>query len=67
MKTISIGTRIEYSNITLEVVEAYNTENPCKGCFFDKALDCYKNPDLTGSCGSADRDDMKDVIFKKVE
>lgn len=67
MKTILIGTKIDYKGNTLKIVEAHNTKNPCKGCFFDGGLDCVKITSLTGYCGAVNRDDKKDVIFKKVE
>ena len=51
MDTISIGTKIEYKGNTLEIVEACDTKNPCKRCFFDLSLDCYEDADLIGYCG----------------
>ena len=62
-----IGEQFDYEGVTLEVVEV--KENTCKGCYFIDSKYCLTGyvQDIAGYCFSSDREDDKDVIFKKVE
>ena len=50
--------------VVLEVVE----KEDCKGCYFKDT--CFINPnkkDITGFCAKHNRDDNKNVIFKRIK
>lgn len=50
-------------NVTLEIKEQENTNDGCKGCFFDYfGLKCCK-PSHYGPCISLERSDGKQIIF----
>lgn len=65
-KNYRIGERIPFGRVTLEVVE----QDICDGCFFEdfpEDCDCHTLQPCTGCCCAEERDDKKQVIFKRVE
>ena len=65
--TRPIGEKFDYEGDMLEVVE--EGEITCKGCYLSNCTCCRFDEiiDITGYCSSSERDDKKEVIFKKVE
>lgn len=68
MKELSIGSKIELSFITLEVVEE---DIDCEECFFSKICTTYdyieSAKSIVGECMAEKRIDGKNVLFKVVE
>ena len=61
MKDLPVG-----SEITLKVVE--DKKGECNGCFFyEFASDIYADTCTGFKCGSTERKDGKNVIFKEVK
>lgn len=62
-----IGEIFDCNGTKLEVVE--KDGRYCEGCYFARLVLCRIRDimDDTGYCGSANREDKKMVIFKKVE
>ena len=61
MEDLSVG-----SDITLKVVE--DKKGECNGCFFyEFASDIYADTCTGFKCGSTERKDGKNVIFKEVK
>ena len=61
MEDLSVG-----SEITLKVVE--DKKGECNGCFFyEFASDIYADTCTGFKCGSTERKDGKNVIFKEVK
>lgn len=61
MEELAIG-----SEITLKVVE--DKKGECNGCFFyEFASDIYADTCTGFKCGSTERKDGKNVIFKEVK
>ena len=62
-----IGEQIDFLGVKLEVIEG--EKDSCEGCYFDVTYicgcECVKN--FIGPCAYTEREDGKDVIFKKVE
>ena len=63
-----IGDQFDFLGVKLEVVEK-GEENSCVGCYFCGTQICVYECiiNFLGSCASSDREDGKDVIFKKIE
>lgn len=68
MKELNIGDIIEYNSQKLKCVQAPN--DSCNQCYFDKNnIDCT-NKDISkliGMCSKGFRQDIKDVIFVKID
>ena len=62
MKEINVGEKVA---ITFEAVEADGYS--CKGCFFDDRLNACEEWRKHYSCGTKERSDGKNIIFKKVK
>ena len=61
MEELAVG-----SEITLKVVE--DKKGECNGCFFyELASDIYADTCTGFKCGSTERKDGKNVIFKEVK
>ena len=62
-----IGEIFDLLGVKLEVIEG--EENSCEGCYlFDETLcGCDIIANFIGSCAYSEREDKKDVIFKKIE
>ena len=61
MKELKVGERV---TITLEAIE----HRTCEGCFFyEFASDIYADTCTGFKCGSTERKDGKNVIFKEVK
>ena len=62
-----IGEKFKYKNIILEVKEA-KEERYCVGCYFlSEGLQCCNLKDtILGFCCDGNRNDLKSVIFQKV-
>ena len=62
-----INEKFQYKDITLQVVEA--KDEVCLGCYFyEKNIECgiLKN-NIIGYCCPFNRNNKKDIIFRKVE
>ena len=59
--------KFDFYDVKLEVVEKDGRD--CEGCYFAGLVLCRIREimDNTGYCGSANREDEKMVIFKKVQ
>ena len=62
-----IGEKFDFLGVKLEVIEG--EEYSCEGCYLcDTPLcGCDIITNFIGSCAYSEREDKKDVIFKKVE
>ena len=62
-----IGEIFDFEGVKLEVVE--KDGRYCEGCYFAGLVLCRIREIMgnTGYCGSANREDRKMVIFKKVQ
>lgn len=67
MKELKIGETINYNGYILKAEKAIDESIPCKGCFFDDFLDCTKEVNITGYCGSLFRGDRTNIIFKEIK
>ena len=67
MKTLPIGTVVEYKGIKLKVNRASGRDS-CNGCHaHNKGMSaCVDITDVCGLCGSYARADGVGVIFKKI-
>ena len=65
--TRPIGEKFDYEGDMLEVVEKESTI--CNGCYFSNIICCRFEEilDITGYCGSSQREDKTEVIFKEVQ
>ena len=63
-----IGAQFDYDGVKLEVAE-WEEDNGCEDCYLSDCTCCRFDEiiDITGYCSSSERDDKKEVIFKKVE
>ena len=63
-----IGEQFDYEGVKLEVAE-WEEVNGCNGCYFSNIICCRFEEilDITGYCGSSQREDKKEVIFKEVK
>lgn len=61
-ETRPVGEVFRYGKNKLQVVES----NKCRECFFCGQDECEIDIDKTGYCASRERDDRKDVIFKRI-
>lgn len=62
-KTRPIGEIFEYCKLKLQVVE----NEHCADCYFCGQDNCFCNICKTGYCGRSNRDDRKNVIFKRID
>ena len=62
-----IGEKFDFLGVKFEVIEG--EKDSCKGCFFDdtRICGCDIITNYLGYCARSEREDGKDVIFKKVE
>ena len=62
-----IGEKFDFLGVKLEVVEG--EKNSCEGCYLCGTKICGYEiiTNYLGCCANSEREDKKDVIFKKVE
>ena len=62
-----IGDKFDFLGVKLEVIEG--EKNSCDGCYLCGTKICGDEiiTNYLGSCAYFEREDKKDVIFKKVE
>lgn len=61
-KTRPIGEVFRYGKLKLQVME----NDHCINCYFCGISNCYNYIDDTGYCGESQREDNKNVIFKRI-
>lgn len=62
-KTRPIGEIFEYNKVTLQVV----IRRGCEGCYFYHFAICINRRRINGHCSHLQREDRKDVIFKRID
>lgn len=68
MKSLVVGTEVEYKGILLRV-EVASSPALCRGCYFSRRSVCRKGQEadwVVGSCLSVVRPDGQNVYFKKI-
>lgn len=62
-KTRPIGEVFRYYKLKIQVVEG----ETCNECCFNSCGWCFGYIETTGYCRETDRDDQKNVIFKRID